>query len=192
MNSGILNNTYYIMRHGESLANVQKLIVSSPEIGISEYGLTDEGKRQTEQSSKKYDGIKNLVIFSSDFKRAYQTALIVKSVLQNENDIILSELLRERFFGDFDMKDNSNYELVWENDLKDQCHNINNVESVASVLKRMLDQISEIESSFKEMNIMLVSHGDSLQILQAKFLSLNPSLHRSVAHLHPAEIRKLN
>jgi hypothetical protein len=37
-----------------------------------------------------------------------------------------------------------------------------------------------------------VSHGDTLQILQAGFLRMSPSRHRSLPHLAPAEIRQLH
>jgi probable phosphoglycerate mutase len=192
MNADKLKNTYYIMRHGESIANVKRLIVSSPEIGISGYGLTETGRMQTDKSAEQYSGLNNIIIYSSDFLRTRETAEIMNGRLHNESKVIFSERLRERFFGDYDMKDNANYETVWEYDVKDPHHNINNVESVMNVLERMSAQISELETAFTKRNILLVSHGDPLQILLTKFAGIDPSEHRSIDHLHPAEIRKLN
>jgi broad specificity phosphatase PhoE len=38
---------------------------------------------------------------------------------------------------------------------------------------------------------VLVSHGDTLQILQAAFLRMSPTRHRSLPGLETAEIRRL-
>jgi len=38
----------------------------------------------------------------------------------------------------------------------------------------------------------VVSHGDPLQILQAAFLRMSPSSHRSLPPLEPAELRQLH
>ena len=48
-----LNNRYFGMRHGKSLANCEGLIVSTPENGVSAYGLSDEGRLQIERSISK-------------------------------------------------------------------------------------------------------------------------------------------
>jgi broad specificity phosphatase PhoE len=39
--------------------------------------------------------------------------------------------------------------------------------------------------------VVLVSHGDVLQILQTAFEGLDPSKHRSIPHLPTAELRQL-
>jgi len=38
------------MRHGQSLANVEVLIVSTPENGVSSYGSSDADKQQVRRS----------------------------------------------------------------------------------------------------------------------------------------------
>ena len=45
-----LNSQYFIMRHGESTANVEGIIVSTPENGVTKYGLSEEGQAQVKQS----------------------------------------------------------------------------------------------------------------------------------------------
>merc|ERR1719414_343626 len=39
--------------------------------------------------------------------------------------------------------------------------------------------------------VVLVSHGDALQLLQTAFQGVSPSEHRSLPHLHPGELREL-
>ena len=41
-----LKNTYYAFRHGQSQANVDGIIISDPDVGTKEYGMTEEGIRQ--------------------------------------------------------------------------------------------------------------------------------------------------
>ena len=45
-----LNNQYFALRHGESIANQKGLIVSSPENGIKGYGLSETGQTQINES----------------------------------------------------------------------------------------------------------------------------------------------
>ncbi|HPK45730.1 MAG TPA: hypothetical protein PLV62_12175, partial [Spirochaetota bacterium] len=46
MHSLQLHNTYLLMRHAQSKANHMHIIVSNPEVGVNDYGLTQEGKNQ--------------------------------------------------------------------------------------------------------------------------------------------------
>ena len=41
-----LRNRFFVLRHGQSLGNVAKTIVSDPKNGCSDYGLSDIGKEQ--------------------------------------------------------------------------------------------------------------------------------------------------
>ena len=184
-----LKNTYYVMRHGQSLGNVQEVIVSAPENGIAGYGLTPVGKQQATRSLTKYSILdQQTIIYSSDFLRARQTALIAEAILQPLDKVCFTKQLRERFFGDWELRSSDHYETVWAQD-RDSILT-NNVESVTDVLKRGLACLLEIEARFKDQNILLVSHGDTLQILLTFFKKLHPRCHRDVAHMRVAEIRE--
>ncbi len=54
-----LNNQYFALRHGESTANQKELIVSSPENGIQNYGLSGTGRKQITDSIKSNNKISN-------------------------------------------------------------------------------------------------------------------------------------
>ena len=41
-----LRNRFFVLRHGQSLGNVAKIIVSDAKNGCSDYGLSDIGKEQ--------------------------------------------------------------------------------------------------------------------------------------------------
>jgi broad specificity phosphatase PhoE len=47
-----LKNSYFALRHGQSLANVLKIISSDPSISTVEHGLSDLGKDQVTTSAR--------------------------------------------------------------------------------------------------------------------------------------------
>ena len=51
--------------------------------------------------------------------------------------------------------------------------------------------VAELERRYAGRDILLVSHGDTLQILQAGFLRMDPAAHRRLPPLGVAEIRTL-
>lgn len=188
-------NKYFAQRHGKSHANEEGIIVSSAAQGVPGFGLTDEGREQARRAAlaAKEGGIldESVLIVSSDFLRARETAEITAAALGARDAVVLSDRLRERFFGELDGQSNEHYEKVWAFDLEDHLHERFGSESVASVLARTLSLIQELESRHEGRDILLVSHGDTLQILQTHFEAVRPSLHRSLPHLGTGEIRPL-
>jgi len=189
-----VNNRYVLARHGESLANVRGVILSDPEEGTTGFGLTEEGKAQVRASvealkaSGELDG--TALVVSSDFTRARETAEIIAEVL-GVPGIILSEKLRERSFGDWERERNRHYEDVWNKDARDSSHTDNGVESVDAVRARTTGLVKELETRYTGRDVVLVSHGDALQILQTAFEGVPGSTHRSLPHLSTAEVRMM-
>lgn len=179
------------MRHGESLANVAKIIISSPENGVkADYALSDTGRDQAKAAAVKSELGPDTLIFSSDFSRAHETAQIVADVIGAAAPQILTAL-RERNFGDLEHGPNSHYDAVWVYDSDNAAHTEFNVESVHAVSNRATTAILKLEKLYQGRTILLVSHGDTLQILQTAFERVDPHRHRSLRHLQTAEIRRL-
>lgn len=186
-----MKNRYYIMRHGESEANVARLIVSDPKIGITRYGLTANGLEQVANSVKASNLEEKItMIYSSDFIRAKETAHIAASICRIET-IYYTPLLRERFFGNHDGKDDSLYEAVWKEDSGNPDNRKDEVESPNQVKERVITLIKECEQKHKGETILLVSHGDALQILLAALSGIEPHKHRTIPHLDKSEVREL-
>ena len=77
-----LANTFSIMRHGQSKANVAGIIVSCIENDLrGDYGLSELGRAQALEAAQACGLSSGTVIFSSDFSRARQTAEIVRARL---------------------------------------------------------------------------------------------------------------
>jgi len=186
------HNDYYAMRHGESQANLQKVIVSYPGTGTTDYGLTEAGRQQVRASASSFSApTTQLRIYSSDFLRARETARLVQNIVQPSCELTLTPLLRERFFGELEGSGDEAYPAVWSRDATDPGHTWKGVESVLCVADRTSELLEELEARHNGANILLVAHGDVLQILQTRFASVPPSQYRQLPHLQVAEIRRL-
>jgi broad specificity phosphatase PhoE len=193
-NNSIYNH-YVLLRHGKSEANEHEIILSDPKAGVTGYGLTSEGRMQvttTVQAAREHGLLDAAtIIYSSDFKRCRETAEIARAILQC-GPVQLTPVLRERFFGRLEHTHHSNYQKVWDLDKQDSDHTEYGVESARAVLKRTTGLIHTLEARYHNATILLVSHGDALQILQTAFEHVSPAHHRQLPHLAPAEIRAVS
>ncbi|MCG8572204.1 MAG: histidine phosphatase family protein [Spirochaetes bacterium] len=186
-----LKNLYFAIRHGESQANVLGKIVSHPENGIGGYGLTTKGKEQVIVNIKTYREVWNKpVILSSDFLRAKETAQIIAQQI-GVNSILYTDQLHERNFGILELQPNQKYKEVWEKDKLNYNNKQYQVESVESVTNRTTELICQLETKYQDQQILLVSHGDTLQLLTLAFLNKNPHEICAIPHLKNAEVREL-
>jgi broad specificity phosphatase PhoE len=179
------------MRHGESVPNHLGIIISDPANAIQDkYGITALGRNQSRDAAIGSSLTRETVICTSDFSRHLETAEIAREVL-GVSAILISELLRERFFGRHEGTSNANYQKVWDADRKNAEHTENGVESVISARSRTVQQVLDLETVYSNRDILIVSSGDPLQILQTAFRGIDPTMHRSLPHWPPAEIRAM-
>lgn len=186
-------NRFFALRHGFSQANEAGLIVSDMTNGCSRYGLTSPGKREVEASIKSYISeyvSRNIIIISSPFLRTKESARILSNIVQKK--VNFDDRLRERFFGTYNLQHSSHYTKVWTLDKLDKNHKTNGVESVSEVYSRVKSLVEELEIRYSGFDIFLVSHGDSLQILECFFKDKEPTKHRELIPLRPGECRLLN
>lgn len=166
-----LRHDYYLLRHGQSTANVASIISSARRNAYSErHGLTPVGYEQgaaaatalveaLERNGSVKKGDKVMFV-ASPFARAKQTAeaclaeLLQNQELQNRlealgltlaqdniEDIILKDKLMERYFGKLDNEAIYTYAYVWPVDKFNVTHTAFNVESVAAVCTRIRELI---------------------------------------------------
>lgn len=182
-------NRYLLMRHGHSQANQQGLIISSPERGINEFGLSAIGERQLAQAVAEWGWPVPTKVIHSDFLRTTQTAACVASAFKLE--LTVDKRLRERYFGEFDGQADAHYPDVWALDSHDAEHGHYQVEAVNSVATRMSAVIEALEQHYEGETILLVSHGDPLQILLTALANKPLSQHREQPALLPASITQI-
>ena len=203
-NMNSLRNDYFALRHGQSMANVAKIIASNPEIACTTYGLSEVGQEQATKAGRTVveqlqdAPYSQILVLTSDLLRAKQTAETVASAVQEANiplyteNVVVETRLRERGFGDWDGGSDQHYHDVWKDDVIDPLHEIKGVESVMSVMDRSTRCITEWDAKLEGAMIICVAHGDVLQILQTAFQKLDGSKHRTMEHLETATLRSLS
>ncbi len=184
-----LRNTYVLLRHGQSEANREGIIVSDPAVGTVRYGLTEQGRESVRRSVMAAGLPEDTVIVSSDFLRTKQTAEIAADCIGAAAPH-LDERLRERRFGIFEGTSDRQYDIAWARDREGRDVG-DGVESAQAVLVRMLDCIADIERSQEGKTVLLVSHGDPIDILQARTKEVSLAERRSTDPISPGEIQWL-
>ncbi|KAM6541138.1 hypothetical protein CsatB_005585 [Cannabis sativa] len=177
--TSFLKNRYWVLRHGKSIPNERGLIVSSLENGICpEYELASEGVNQAQMAGQLFQKelkennipLENIRICYSPFSRTTHTAKLVASVLGipfEGDQCKVIEDLRERYFGpSFELKSHDKYAEIWALDENDPLNRPEGGESVDDVVARLTRALATIEAQFQGCTVLVVGHGDPLQILQ--------------------------
>lgn len=186
---GPRHNRYLLMRHGHSQANQQGLIISSPEHGLAGYGLSSRGWEQLDALLTDWRWATPTRILHSDFLRTTETAARIARHFGLRLEV--EPRLRERYFGAFEGEGDDGYAEVWARDALDPAHRHAGVEAVAEVAARMREVIEHLEQRHAGETLLLVSHGDPLQILLTVLEGRELSRHRERASLAPASITVL-
>ncbi|MGQ7248622.1 histidine phosphatase family protein [Halomonas sp. V046] len=183
------HNHYLVMRHGHSQANAMGLIVSSPQEGLAGYGLSPKGHEQLARRLDEWHLAPPTHLLHSDFLRTTETAAHVAA---HFGLTARAELrLRERFFGNFDLGPDHAYAAVWAEDASDASHQGGGVESVRAVAERLTRLIEDLENELDGATILLVGHGDPLQILLTAAAGRDLASHRDQIALVPADVKPL-
>jgi broad specificity phosphatase PhoE len=185
-----LKHSYYLLRHGQSTANVDD-IISSDRFSLAytnQHGLTAVGIQQGRDAAARLLELMQakagdtVVFVSSPFARARQTAQaclegLLGTVTQQTNlttvtpHVYYHDLLLERSFGRLDGAAIYTYAYVWPLDKMNVTHTTFGVESVAAVCTRWRQLILDLECAVdyntnQMVHVVCVSHADVLQIAQ--------------------------
>lgn len=159
--------TIYLIRHGESLGNLEKRF-----LGHSDWDLTEKGKKQAEFAAGYFENIKVDAIYSSDLLRAYNTALPLSK--RRGIDIIPDKNLREIFAGDWetvkfdDIATRFSAEWkIWSNAEGDKLR-IPNGESIAELLERVYAAIEKIAIENEGKSVVIALHATPIRVFMNK------------------------
>ncbi|HTK05259.1 MAG TPA: class I tRNA ligase family protein [Candidatus Eisenbacteria bacterium] len=158
-------NRYFLQRHGEAVTNAADTISCWPEPG--EFHLTEKGQGQVRATAKKLKDKKIDMIFSSDLLRTKETAEMIAGELGLP--ITYDQRLRELDVGAFNGKAVKDFHAAaagldrFEQKVADTGETLNDVR------RRMVDFLKELDRKYSGKNILIVSHGDPLWMLQATF-----------------------
>jgi isoleucyl-tRNA synthetase len=158
-------NTYYVLRHGEAESNRDGIVSSKVE---NEHHLTEKGKEETLLCAKKLSGKKIDFIYTSPFIRTKETAeMLAKSLGIKEENIIFDERLSEINTGTFDMKPIQDYRNYFTSFIEKFTKKPEGGETVHDVKIRAGNFIYDIDSRYKDKNILIVSHEYVIWMLDA-------------------------
>lgn len=132
-----------LTRHGETIENQQNILQ-----GHLPGTLSDNGKKQAKALAEKLKNTKIDCIYSSDLKRAVDTAKKVAEFHKNI-PLILSEKIREVDLGPYTGKKKS--EINWENRPE-------GMETRESMRERSMSLLKEAYQEYKKGIVLFVGH----------------------------------
>ncbi|MDF1738580.1 MAG: histidine phosphatase family protein [Verrucomicrobiales bacterium] len=191
--SARLTKRWFVLRHGQSEANVAGIVASQLANAETAFGLTGHGREEVENSVRpaREDLLATppLRIVTSPFLRTRETAEIAGVILGVQP--ITDHRLIERDFGDYELLPDAHYHDVWKVDPTDPENVPGHAESVYEVTGRVCDLILEVEKNPDIETCLLVTHCDVAMILSCAFQNLDPRHHRSLDPIKTGEVRHL-
>lgn len=164
----------YIVRHGETEWNK----LSRTQGCGNDLSLSQSGKLQAEAIANRFKNIPIDAIYSSDLKRAYDTALEISKVISIPVNITTD--FREMNFGCWEGlttdEIKSTYKEtfeIWKADPKEVV--IPDGETLISLQNRVINKVNEIIKQHTGKNIIIVSHGISIKMLILSILCMDIS-----------------
>lgn len=148
-------NKYFLMRHGHAENNLLK-VVSSGDRNI--HHLSEEGRRQAEEAGRKLKKKKIDLIIASPFKRTKETAEIVSETLGlSKESIVYDERLVEIQAGKFEKGPEEELRTFLNtNDMFEKT--CPEGEGFGEMKKRLGDALADLEHSYEDKNILIITH----------------------------------
>lgn len=159
-----MNNTYFILRHGETPYQLKKEEIMYPWPEPSPILLTEKGRRQIKNAAQKFKDEKIDLIFSSDISRTRETAKIISKEIKVKP--IFDVRLREINKGIYNGKLIKEYKKIFSDQKQRFFKRPLNGESRQDCKKRMIDFLEEIDKKYRNKNILIISHGTPLYLLE--------------------------
>ncbi|MBQ7986516.1 MAG: histidine phosphatase family protein [Clostridia bacterium] len=165
--------TLLLIRHGESVANADKVFVGHTDVDLSPKGEL-QAQKTAEFIKENYKVDK---VYASDLKRAYRTGEFVANAFGL--DVIADSGLREIYAGSWEgekfqtlLETNADY-AVWKTDIGASC--ATNGESVRDVWKRIHFKLLEIAILNEGKTIAIATHATPIRCMTARCLGMGLS-----------------
>ncbi|MFA5070955.1 MAG: histidine phosphatase family protein [Candidatus Pacearchaeota archaeon] len=148
-----------IVRHGETLANLNGIIQ-----GQFNSPLTQNGIEQAKKVSQRLKDMKIDFAFSSDLDRTMDTCIEILK-FHKEVKLIPTPILREQAKGIFDGKTREERDKILKNEniYPEWCPE--GGESLIEVWEKVIPFLEKIKKEHSDKNILLVSHGGPISCL---------------------------
>ena len=162
-----------LIRHGESLGNARRMLLGHTDLDLSELGY-----RQAECTAKALQNVKIDCIYSSDLKRAYNTA--VPHARLRGMEVKGVKALRELYLGDWEGKSVEEvvvtYGNVYEKEWTERygTFRMPNGESTQEAGVRFYNECVKIASTHKGGTVLVVAHAAVIRSFCAKVMEIAP------------------
>lgn len=151
----------YLVRHGETDWNRERRFQGHRDIPLSAAGLIQAERLAQSLKSEVFEAI-----YSSDLRRALQTA----EIIAKEHDLPVKTLkkLRERTVGEWEGLTQEEVAARYPDWRQRIAKGLHGAESLVELQKRMTDQLEELVRLHRGGRILVVSHGGSINAVLAK------------------------
>ena len=155
----------YLVRHGESLGNVENRF-----LGYTDWDLTEKGYKQAEFAADYFNDKKVDAIYSSSLMRAKHTADVLAK--RKGLEVKTSPKLREIYGGDWEemrfediaVKYKDGLWKLWLEGVSDEIATPNG-ESFKDVLKRVYDELEAIAQQNDGKEVVVAVHGAVIRVM---------------------------
>ena len=165
----ILKNRYFLLRHGKTIHQAEKkdIIYNYPDDNPG-CVLLEQGIKEVQLAGEILKGKDIDLIFSSDILRTRQTVKIVAELINYDIEkIVYDKRLRDINWGIFGGESKEKAWAYYDNDMMEKFEQgVPQGESWNQCKERMVEVLEEIEDNFENKNVLIVSHGDPLWLLE--------------------------
>ncbi len=178
------NTKIYLVRHGESVGNLNRVC-----LGHTDLSLTEKGLLQAQTTCEALKDIKIDAVYSSDLQRAYFTALPHAEL--RGLDVIKMQDFRELYFGDWENASIAELTEIYKEQFVIGWRTLfgtftpPNGESVVDMADRIAAGLKKIASDNMGKTILVASHAAAIRALWGK-ISGNKPEDWALAHPFPS------
>ncbi len=157
-------NRYIFVRHGEATINPGKVLNTTRDrLNVSP--LTSLGKKQSEEAAKKIAKLKPDVIFTSQFRRAKETAQVIADA--TELKTVEDERINEYLIGPtYEEKTIIEFHDQWGDRIKRINEAPAGGETWLELRARLFNFLHEVDAKYEGKTIVVVTHADPIYVLE--------------------------
>lgn len=171
--------TIYVVRHGEAEGNAGNKLM-----GQCDCQLTERGRKDAEKVGEKLKSVRFDKIFSSDLKRAHETANIICKKLDHPFGPGMTEKLREIDVGDCCGMDAGWLFMEYPESRNSADFCFPNGESYRELFQRISDFMKSMEKKHNGKTVLIVAHEGVIKAIEYYFGCIEFSDHSTKNYSH--------
>jgi len=166
----------YFLRHGETIYSR-----TDSYCGETDAELTPEGEQMAVAFAEAYHPLPWLAVYASPMRRTIATAQPLCDAIQMEMQ--LHQGLKEIFYGEWETKNAQIVQQTYPDDYtrwvtEPAWHAPTGGETSLQIANRALPVIAEIEATYSEGNVLVVSHKATIRIILCSLLGIDLGRYR--------------